>query len=153
MSSTFRQETCSASGCESPAWARQMCRSHYGKDYRARNGLVKGAKPAFYEAINGICGVDWCREDAKIRGVCQRHYQSLSKWGMVISDDTVCEACGSVDRLCVDHDHDCCPGPKSCGKCVRGILCNGCNSALGYLKDDVSRVKMLCDYITKRRAG
>lgn len=33
-------------------------------------------------------------------------------------------------RLEVDHDHACCPGKKSCGKCIRGLLCLHCNSRL-----------------------
>lgn len=32
----------------------------------------------------------------------------------------------------VDHDHKCCSGDKSCGKCVRGILCPGCNTGMHY---------------------
>ena len=35
-----------------------------------------------------------------------------------------------------DHDHACCPGTKSCGKCVRGVLCRGCNTAIGLMNDD-----------------
>src|SRR5579863_7681664 len=26
--------------------------------------------------------------------------------------------------LCVDHDHRCCPGSETCGKCMRGLLCH-----------------------------
>lgn len=34
----------------------------------------------------------------------------------------------------IDHDHDCCPGKQSCGRCVRGILCHECNIVEGSLK-------------------
>lgn len=42
---------------------------------------------------------------------------------------------GGHGRFHVDHDHACCPGRKSCGKCVRGLLCHGCNVGLGCLQD------------------
>lgn len=37
-------------------------------------------------------------------------------------------------RLCWDHDHACCPGLKSCGECVRGLLCIACNKMIGHLE-------------------
>lgn len=39
-------------------------------------------------------------------------------------------------RLAVDHDHSCCPGKTSCGRCVRGLLCGPCNDHMGYLRDN-----------------
>jgi hypothetical protein len=54
-----------------------------------------------------------------------------------------CAICGRTDpqasgrAFAVDHDHACCPGSGSCGKCVRGILCDDCNVAIGRFHDDV----------------
>ena len=40
-------------------------------------------------------------------------------------------------RICIDHDHACCPPTlpgRCCGKCVRGLLCLTCNVAVGYIE-------------------
>lgn len=45
-----------------------------------------------------------------------------------------CKFCERSKDLCVDHDHRCCAGPKSCGKCVRFILCHPHNKFIGWLE-------------------
>lgn len=67
--------------------------------------------------------------------------------------DAGCSACGSAENLHVDHDHVCCPAgssPRSCGRCVRGVLCHGCNTALGLLGEDPARIEGLLEHIKYR---
>ena len=47
----------------------------------------------------------------------------------------------------VDHDHTCCPGDYSCGKCVRGLLCRPCNVGIGNLKDNVENLRRAIAYL------
>lgn len=53
----------------------------------------------------------------------------------------------SAARWAVDHDHSCCAGNRSCGSCVRGILCHACNGALGGFHDDIGRLKAAVTYL------
>lgn len=50
----------------------------------------------------------------------------------------------------IDHDHRCCPGFGSCGKCVRGILCSHCNMGIGQLSDEPTRLRAAAAYIESR---
>jgi hypothetical protein len=51
-----------------------------------------------------------------------------------------CAICGQPEtarknkRLSVDHDHRCCPTSRTCGACVRGLLCHHCNATLGHIE-------------------
>jgi hypothetical protein len=56
---------------------------------------------------------------------------------------------GTIDSLRVDHDHRCCSGEKSCGKCVRGLLCSECNLGLSKFKDSTSLLLEAIVYLIK----
>jgi hypothetical protein len=43
-------------------------------------------------------------------------------------------------QTAIDHDHACCPGRLSCGKCVRAILCRSCNILVGLIEIRPERV-------------
>jgi hypothetical protein len=57
------------------------------------------------------------------------------------------EAEGAGRTLAIDHDHQCCPGRTSCGKCVRGLLCNRHNLALGQFGDDLGQLEAAVRYM------
>ena len=70
---------------------------------------------------------------------------------LAVSQGGRCAICRreEVDgSLAVDHDHACCPGRRSCGQCVRGLLCRACNYALGLLDDDVTRIRAAAAYLS-----
>lgn len=48
----------------------------------------------------------------------------------------------------LDHDHACCPGRKSCGLCIRGLLCTRCNTALGNFRDNPAILRKAADYVS-----
>lgn len=73
---------------------------------------------------------------------------------MLLQDNkcAICkEATSTETRLYIDHDHNCCSGRKSCGKCVRGLLCRSCNSALGLFKEDKNNVREALEYLSKEK--
>lgn len=69
----------------------------------------------------------------------------------------VCAVCrqppDNGERLHVDHDHSCCVGSRSCGECVRGLVCRTCNQAMGLLNDDTERIERLIKYLRQRKRG
>lgn len=82
-----------------------------------------GLTPAQYQAL-----VDACRKNDK--------------------GQPVCYICDRNRGNCVDHDHACCPGKVSCGKCVRGLICNPCNKGvLGHLRDSVPSLIRSINYL------
>jgi len=52
-----------------------------------------------------------------------------------------------LDNFVIDHDHRCCPGEGSCGKCIRGLTCSPCNVAAGMLRDNPVKARNLADYL------
>ena len=54
------------------------------------------------------------------------------------------------NRFHVDHDHSCCPNSsKTCGKCVRGLLCHKCNTASGLLDESPEAIRRMIAYLDR----
>lgn len=71
---------------------------------------------------------------------------------ILASQDSRCAICLKhvsefTERLYVDHDHACCPPNRSCGSCVRGLLCNQCNHGIGCFKDNTDTMLQAIRYL------
>lgn len=94
---------------------------------------------------------------------CLRERELIKKYGMTLADyDQLlagqkggCAICGTTPEedgkaLAVDHDHACCGyqrDGRTCGKCVRSLLCESCNLGLGKFNDDSERLRQAADYL------
>lgn len=88
----------------------------------------------------------WMTRVVKRYGITAERY-----WEMFEAQNGGCaiclKPCRTGNRLAIDHDHRCCPGETSCGKCVRGLLCLDHNRAVGSLQDDPVLARKLADYL------
>lgn len=63
-----------------------------------------------------------------------------------------CMVCGSYQKLVIDHDHACCNKQNySCGKCVRGVLCDRCNIGLSHFEDNVEKLEKAANYLRRNK--
>lgn len=74
-------------------------------------------------------------------GITLEEYEEL-----LIKQNNCCKTCNREfnDKIKPDVDH--CHKTKK----VRGILCHSCNLALGYLKEDVTVIQNLLDYLEEQ---
>ena len=134
----------------------RQCISQESKEYYKKNKerLNKSAKawreenPDYYKG----CYKGWKEKNPDYRiqykyGLSQTDYNKLLE-----DQDYACAICGGDNNgktLAVDHDHSCCKGSKSCGKCVRQLLCNSCNWMLGNAKDNPEILEAAKKYLER----
>lgn len=119
----------------------KACKYKVSEEWRKRNRESVNAKQREYQRANpDVARRSWVK---KKYGMTWDEYQS-----MVFTHDNRCGVCWrTADEaepgrlLSVDHCHE-------TGR-VRGLLCGGCNRALGLLQDDVLRIRKLAEYVER----
>ncbi|MEW2301981.1 endonuclease VII domain-containing protein [Streptomyces sp. NPDC006655] len=156
-----RSGNCRVEGCERPIEARRLCVGHLRREDKF--GDVQAHIP-LKRPSDGSCSVPDCPRPHAGLGWCEYHYAPFRRYkltpeayaALLESQGGGCAICGTQptpeDGMHVDHDHGCCPPrKKSCGKCVRGLLCSRCNLMIGYAKDDPEVLRQAIRYLTTSR--
>ncbi len=137
---SFGIGTCQFDGCERTYSAGGYCASHYAQSVRSgwlrpireRNGPTS---PRDLNLVNTY-------------GISREIFDR-----MLAEQGGGCAVCGGLNmsgrELHVDHDHSCCKGGRSCGKCVRGLLCSRCNTGIGQFRDSGALLATAASYLVK----
>jgi hypothetical protein len=103
-------------------WRAANPRRRLENHLRLRYNLTLAEYEAMLEAQNGVCAICLAPPDGE-------RYNG--------------------DRLHVDHDHRCCEGQTSCGRCIRGLLCGYCNRTIGRFRNDPAIAQRAVEYLER----
>jgi hypothetical protein len=140
---------CLVDGCKRPHYAKTLCRTHYARNMRHGDPetLQSNKQKTYANGANYL----------QLKAYHLMYTYKMTMDEFVLRTKHGCEICGDKPKdrtLQVDHDHNCCNGWKTCGKCVRGILCNRCNGLVdkyetGLIRSDNKRLTSIEQYLAK----
>lgn len=149
---------CSVVDCEADVIANGFCNAH-------NQYIYKGVDPHNVPPVNDLCPVPQCGRIKRISSrICKRCNQFRWRYSLTVEqvvslweeENRYCAnpGCRATEWLHLDHNHSCCPPDRfpqshkiSCGDCVRGWLCQPCNTSLGKLQENPRKIQGLLDYL------
>lgn len=94
----------------------------------------------------------WIRALLNMYQMTEDDYNNL-----ILYQHGLCEFCHeslpNYSGCAIDHDHACCPGRKTCGKCIRAVLHRDCNRELGYYERILASgvLEKSIDYLERKK--
>ena len=169
---------CTGPGCSKTATSRGLCPGHRQQREKGYElSPLRNRVPSLTRDDQGRkqcrrCGC-WLPEDRFTRNAsskdgldgscisCRRSDKTLTAYNitseqyeaMLAAQGGGCAICGGQNEsgrsLAVDHDHSCCDQrTSSCGRCVRGLLCDNCNTGIGLMQDSAQRLQDAARYLS-----
>lgn len=147
----INKKPCSVEDCKNPHYAKTWCRMHYAR--MLRNGQLESMNVPVDSSRTYVYG--------GVKHLRNRDYHLMYKYKVTLEEFNKraangCEVCGDKPErsLHVDHDHNCCNGKVTCGNCVRGIVCSGCNKIIdkyetGLIRADHPLLEKVAEYVRK----
>jgi hypothetical protein len=150
---------CGFTDCDNEARSGFVCKEH------AKQHQTHGKMWAIGTCLE--CGQPWnqrykqdtCSDCLKSPG--RRHGLNRFAYDRLLdmARDRGCFICGTstpggrYNSWQIDHDHKCCQGQTSCGKCIRGLLCWRCNAAIGLFDDNANVIQLAQVYLATKPIG
>lgn len=151
------RQNCKSDGC-STLTTRVYCSKHLAQFNEC--GFTWDVRPtkeikAMRESLREPCTIRNCGNTSmQNRNLCNHHFSSSKRKGLTpkafisMMEIDICEACGFQGDLVIDHRHGHhTKDNQMCQECIRGRICNPCNTSLGLLENE-SRVVMLKNYLS-----
>lgn len=121
QASGYRAENADRIREQQAGWRAENKDALKRRNFEKNYGITWEQREAMLAAQNGCCAI------------CKSESPGKQDWHM-------------------DHDHSCCPAKaRSCGACVRGLLCSACNVMLGCAKDSESTLSTAIEYLRRSR--
>lgn len=169
---------CAASDCQGKHAALGYCMQHYQQlRNKGEVGPIRKMAERHSCALRDSLGRKLCTTcelwvdvtefaghpatSDRLQSRCRRCF-TLAKYNLTKAlFSALLDAQGGVCGICatstpggrgywhIDHDHSCCAGQRSCGECVRGILCHACNTGLGSFKDNPDSLRAAVSYLER----
>jgi hypothetical protein len=117
---------------------REWYRTHKSQKYESRKAWMAAhpEKLAAWKAKNPEKSAIYSATYRAKHPNARYNLSRERRLALLAAQDNRCAICrvefGSARALRphIDHDHRCCSGNKSCGNCIRGLLCSKCNGLL-----------------------
>lgn len=124
---------------------RELIRTQRHKSYQKRKTAILADLKARYYAVDPAI-----RKERSRRNVLKRRYGlTVQQYeDMLRAQNNRCKICREefTEQPCIDHRHD-------ETKRVRGLLCLGCNSAIGMLREKPENFFAAFNYLEDDRLG
>lgn len=175
-----KKPRCSQQDCDARARSRGLCDKHYSRSQNpprlfpckhetctkmTSRGFCAGHHPSRLAPPwpSGPCGIVGCKNQyrSKTHDLCKHHMRTRMEQGLTadelkeIRNSRKCSSCGAEGPVVVDHLHNHHPERRSrmCKQCIRGPLCQRCNTALGLLDEEPKKILSLLSYIQNTAPG
>lgn len=120
----------------------------FGKNSKSKDGLSYSCKKCEVKRIREVQNKNPEKYEYSHNTTIKRHGLTIDQYNNLYNKYSgKCWICKVEKCEVIDHNHNCCKSAYSCGTCVRGLLCQKCNQAIGLLGENKDTIFSILEYL------